>query len=201
MKKFWLVLILIVGGFSSAYCQLIYISISDRSSYECRSTGETFYPKLDLKENYRTQDLFFKDKLIFDKSLLPNNYASTCYEVFNDTILFITFIKEDQRGVSHPRLYKREDVNIICFNNPSVIYQVNLGGRKILSDVEILNKFKLFRLPTDEYYAITDFNLEYLTLTSNRDNVEMFKISIRQSAFTTTENLDEETPCSTEAAP
>ena len=176
MKRICLILVLAIVGISPSYCQLLYINISDSSSYQCESTGETIFPKLGLKKN-KDLDLFFRGQLIFNKSLLPDNYTDMQYEILNDTILFITFIKKNQTGVSHPMFIEREDINIICLNNPHVIYQVNLKKRKVVEDMELLKK--LHSLPGAEFYAVLDFNDVCLTLISNKSQTEKIKVTIR----------------------
>jgi len=176
MKRIYLILTLTIVGISLSYCQLLYIYISDSSSYQCASTGETVFPKLGLKMN-KDLDLFFKDQLIFGKFLLPDNYTYMQYEILNDSILFITFIRKNQTGISHPMFIEREDVNIICLNNPNIIYQVNLKKRKIVEGIESLKK--IHSLSSTEFYAVLDINEKYLTLTSNMNLTEKVKVTIR----------------------
>ena len=181
MKRICLVFSLVFLFTVPSKAQLRWPAMSNYpDSYVCKATGEIIYPSLGLKAG-NDYDLFYQDKLIYSKSSIPDGYSSICYEIFNDTIVFVTFVKEYQSGIAVPYFIKREEVHIICLSAPDTIYKVQLNKRKIYESSEsLLRRFEQNYMPLCEYYNyyfISDFDRKYLTLINCRNQIEKIEVN------------------------
>jgi hypothetical protein len=158
--------------------QLYYLASADSTSYFCEKVGATFYPKYGLKKTIN-QELYLNDKLISDRSLIPNGYTLLHYEIYNDSILFITFLDNFSKNVDDPVYIKRGIVDIIYLSKPYLIYSTDLKGISIVKD----NKHLLMFIEMKDFlvFTIKDISSEQISMLSNHGLVVNFSLQVMEN--------------------
>ena len=111
--------------------QLNNLHFSDSKKYK-DSLGYTVYPTINFKTE--KNNIYYKNNLIFNKSIIPNKYDLFIKEIYNNEYLFITFIDSVYIYNSDPNLFKRYDVYIIKLDTPINIYSFNFEGKYIIEN-------------------------------------------------------------------
>lgn len=147
-----LILILLILYYVDGNSQLVFLDGENMKSRNDKMPNS----KLEQKEDV----LYLNNEIIHDKSLVPENYSSTFYQIFQNRFLLITFC--DIRGISDLMHYGRKDINIIDLDNPDYIYKTKLDSIHIYSDRETMNRFKAY----EDFiiYLITSIDEKILTL-------------------------------------
>lgn len=120
--------------------ELLQISEADKMAYYDTQTKRTVYPNLGLIKT-KEDSIFYHNELIFCKGTLNKN-RSIFFEIFNDSILIACYRPEGQLGMNDPAFIKRELLYIVELNRPSKTYCINLKGKRIVKNKNVLDMLK-----------------------------------------------------------
>ena len=180
MKNIMILLWVLSSFCNTTNAQLVYITVCDNNSYYDSITCLNVYPKYKLKKS-QDNTLYLNDNVIFNSKLLPDHYNRIHYEILNDSILVVTFLNDDQKGISLPMFFKRDNVNFILLNDPYFIYKIDFKGRHVVGDKETFMKLSLHRSDSDiwKFHYIIEFlppNIVLKATTGEIDTIIMEKV-------------------------
>ncbi len=158
-----------------------YFSVDDSSKYQLEN--ECFFPKYNIKTVLDTvqKDVFYsvmyKEHTVFTDSLRPNLYKNTFLELYQDTVLFITFF-DNHEIFNYPATVYRNDCFIIKYSMADTIYSVDFEGKRIMRNDKDLKDWNK-GYDTTLVYAIDLINFDKLTirLKNNNGDVEVFYLN------------------------
>lgn len=133
-------LIVITHHSSAQKSELLQISEADKTAYYDTGTKRTIYPNLNISKT-KGDSIFYHNNLIFYKGTVNKN-GSIFFEIFNDSILIACYRPEGQLGMNDPAFIKREFLYIVELKQPSKTYCINLKGKRIVKNKNVLNMLK-----------------------------------------------------------
>lgn len=157
-----------------------YFSVDDSNKYQV--ANECFFPKYNLKTILDTskREFFYfvkyQKNIIFTDVLRPNLYNNTFLELYQDTILFVTFF-DNNEIFNYAGTICRKDCFIIKYSAADTIYHVNFSGKRIMRNYDDLNNWTK-GYDTTLVYAIDfiDFYKLIIRLRNNNGNIEEFNL-------------------------
>jgi len=122
-----------------------------------------------------TDSVFYKGNLIYEVDPV-DDYVSAFYEIFDDTILIVSYQKLRDLGMKDATFFNRFKLNIINLNKPSTVYDIKLNGYRIESSKEAIESLKGYN---QDIFRITGFDFVTMKMIlQGLKNVEAMEMKI-----------------------